>query len=116
MELASAFACKVKARSAFLPLETGANGATGETKVVSKTVARTSLPTDAGDQDDVSLEHTPQITNDMQSYIIHYMCIYICIYMYMCDNILKREREIERDTDTQRERETETHMLHMRNF
>ena len=53
-DLASAFVCKINGRSAFLALAMGANGETGETEVVSKTAARTPLPTHAGGQDDVS--------------------------------------------------------------
>ena len=56
-DLASAFVCKITIRSAFLTLATAATketGDTGETEVVSKTVARTPLPTHAGGQDDGS--------------------------------------------------------------
>ena len=53
-DLASAFVCKVTVRSAFLALEAGETGETGETEVVSKTAARTPLPTHAGGQDDGS--------------------------------------------------------------
>ena len=51
--LATAFENKIIARSPFWALEAGATG------VVSKTVARTPLPTHAEGQDDVSLERTP---------------------------------------------------------
>ena len=59
-DLASEFVCKITVRSAFLALETGETGEageageTGETEVVSKTAARTPLPTYAGGQDDGS--------------------------------------------------------------
>ena len=49
-DLASAFVCKITVRSAFLALETGEAGEAGEageTEVVSKTAARTPLPTHA---------------------------------------------------------------------
>ena len=57
--LANAFVRKNTIRSAFLALETGETGEAGATEVVSKTAARTPLPTHAGGQDDVSLEQTP---------------------------------------------------------
>ena len=60
-DLASTFVRKTTKRSAFLALEAGATGATGEAEVVSKTVARTPLPMHAGGQDDVSLKQIPQI-------------------------------------------------------
>ena len=47
-DLVSEFVCKIIVRSAFLALataEAGETGETGETEVVSKTVARTPLPT-----------------------------------------------------------------------
>ena len=50
-DLASAFVCKITVRSAFLALETDR---TDRAEVVSKTAARTPLPTDAGGQDDGS--------------------------------------------------------------
>ena len=53
-DLVSEFACKITVRSAFLALEAGATGETGEAEVVSKTAARTPLPTHAGGQDDGS--------------------------------------------------------------
>ena len=53
-DLVSEFACKIIVRSAFLALEAGATGETGEAEVVSKTAARTPLPTHAGGQDDGS--------------------------------------------------------------
>ena len=55
-DLASAFVCKITTRSTLLALKTGA---TGETEVVLKTVARTPLPTHAGGKDDVKLKQTP---------------------------------------------------------
>ena len=53
-DLASEFVCKITVRSAFLALEAEVTGATGATEVVSKTAARTPLPTHAGGQDDGS--------------------------------------------------------------
>ena len=53
-DLASAQVCIITTRSAFLELAAGETGEAGETEVVSKTVARTPLPTHAGGQDDGS--------------------------------------------------------------
>ena len=53
-DLASEFVCKITIRSAFLALEAGETGETGEPEVVSKTAGRTPLPTHAGGQDDGS--------------------------------------------------------------
>ena len=53
-DLASEFVCKITIRSAFLALEAEVAGATEVAEVVSKTAARTPLPTHAGGQDDGS--------------------------------------------------------------
>ena len=56
-DLASEFVCKITIRSAFLAIETDRTDRTDRTgmaEVVSKTAARTPLPTHAGGQDDGS--------------------------------------------------------------
>ena len=76
-DLASEFVCKITIRSAFLELgvdRTGITGITGATEVVSKTAARTPLPTHAGGQDDGSY------TNSLKLNIYIYTCVYL--YMY----------------------------------
>ena len=75
-DLASAFACNITVISAFLALEmgeAGEAGETGETEVVSKTAARTPLPTHAGGQDDGSY------TNSLKLYI-YLQYIYIIFF------------------------------------